>query len=129
MLLKSDGKWNLVVYGLYGKCKIVITKFTSFFLNFSLSLWSVTIFLSIILINNAVLSINNESINQIISTSNHMFGRGIRDKLPECIFTRAISKLSKITRVNYLKNYPNQTCNYWLITPNEQTLCVETNIF
>ena len=23
---------------------------------------------------------------------------------------------------------PNQTCDYWLITPNQQTLCIETNI-
>ena len=29
----------------------------------------------------------------------------------------------------YRKNRPNQTCDYWLITPNQQTLCIETNIF
>ena len=40
-----------------------------------------------------------------------------------------ISKFSKITRVIYPKNCPNQTCTYWLITPNQQTLCIETNIF
>ena len=28
----------------------------------------------------------------------------------------------------YPKNCSNQTCNYWLITPNQQTLYVETNI-
>ena len=26
------------------------------------------------------------------------------------------------------RNYPNQTCGYWLITPNQQTLCIETDI-
>ena len=31
----------------------------------------------------------------------------------------------KISRVNRSK----QTCDYWLITPNQQTLCTETNIF
>ena len=40
-----------------------------------------------------------------------------------------ISKFSKITRVIYLKNRPYQTCGYWLTTRNEQTLCMETNIF
>ena len=35
------------------------------------------------------------------------------------IFT--ISKFSKLTRVIYPKNRPNQTCDYWLITPNQQT--------
>ena len=71
-----------------------------------------------------------------ICTSNHMFGRAIRDKLPECIFenfeiasvTRAISKFSKITRVIYPKNRPNQACDYRLITLNQRTLCIETNI-
>ena len=43
--------------------------------------------------------------------------------------TRAISKFSKITRVIYPQNCQNQTCGYWLITPNQQTLCMETNIF
>ena len=27
----------------------------------------------------------------------------------------------------YPKNSPNQTCGYWLITPNEQTLFIETD--
>ena len=31
-------------------------------------------------------------------------------------------------RVVYPQNFPNQTCNYWLITPNQQTLCIETNV-
>ena len=41
----------------------------------------------------------------------------------------AISKFSKITRVIYPKNHPNQTCDYWLITSNQQALCIEYNIF
>ena len=40
-----------------------------------------------------------------------------------------ILKFSKITRVIYPKNLPNQTCSYWLITQNKKTLCIETNIF
>ena len=69
-----------------------------------------------------------------MSTRNHMFGRVIWDKLPECVFENfgiawAISKFSKITRVIYPQNCPNQTCGYWLITPNQQTLCIQTNIF
>ena len=38
-------------------------------------------------------------------------------------------KFSKITRGIYPKNCPSKTCDYWLITPNQQTLCIETNIF
>ena len=67
-----------------------------------------------------------------------MFGRKIWDKLPECIFknfeiTRVkqgqFQKIPKFARVIYPKNRPNQTRGYWLITPNQQTLCIETNIF
>ena len=29
----------------------------------------------------------------------------------------------------YLKNLLNQTYGYWLITPNQKPLCIETNIF
>ena len=29
----------------------------------------------------------------------------------------------------YPKNGPNQTCGYWLITPNYQTLWIENDIF
>ena len=61
-----------------------------------------------------------------------MFVRAIWDKLPECIFkikfTRAISKFSKITRVIYPKSRPNQTWSL-VITLNQQTLCIETDIF
>ena len=31
--------------------------------------------------------------------------------------------------VTYPKNLPNQTCGYWLITPNQKTLCIKSNIF
>ena len=53
----------------------------------------------------------------LVCTSNLMFGRPIWDKF------------SKITRVTYPKTCWNQTCDYWLMTPNQQTLCIETNIF
>ena len=67
-----------------------------------------------------------------------MFGRAIWDKLPESIFenfeiapsnTWAISKFSKIARVIYTKNRSQQTLSHWLITRNQQTLCIKTNIF
>ena len=29
----------------------------------------------------------------------------------------------------YPKNRPKQTCDYWLIIPNQQSLCIETNIY
>ena len=28
----------------------------------------------------------------------------------------------------YPKNRPNQTCSCWLITPNQQTPCIETSM-
>ena len=53
-----------------------------------------------------------------------MFGRAICDKLSNCVFqfcncvskTRVISKCSKITKVIYSQNPPNQICGYLLIT-------------
>ena len=42
--------------------------------------------------------------------------------------TRAISRFSKILKVIYPKNRQNQTCGYWLITQNQQTVFIETNI-
>ena len=60
-------------------------------------------------------NIGNISIaGNLISISNHIFGRAIWDKF------------SKTTRGIYSKNCQNQACDYWLITPNQQTLCVET---
>ena len=46
-----------------------------------------------------------------------MFGRVIWDTF------------SKITRVIYPKNCPKQQCSYWLISPNQQTLSIKTDIF
>ena len=40
-----------------------------------------------------------------------------------------ISKFSKITRVIYIKNCPKQPSDDWLIKPNKQMFCIETNIF
>ena len=80
---------------------------------------------------------NYQAIDFIVSTSNHMFGTSIWGKLTESIWkfwnypskTKTISKFSKMTRVTYPKNCPNQTCGYWLITPNQQTICIEINFF
>ena len=44
-------------------------------------------------------------------------------------FPSAISKFSKTARVIFPKNRPNQTRDYWLITPNKQTFCIKPNIF
>ena len=91
-------------------------------------------------VNKLLQSRNKSELSRssMFSSSNYMFARAIWYKLPECIFknskiaqkkTRAISKFSKIARVTYPKNCPNQTCGYWLITPIQQILCTETNIF
>ena len=56
-----------------------------------------------------------------------MFGRAIWDKLPNCISENF--EIFKNHEGIYPKNHPNQTCGYWLITPNQQTFCTETNIF
>ena len=54
----------------------------------------------------------------------------IWDKLPYCIFGKfKILKFSKITRLIYPKNHPNQECDYCLIAPNQKALFIETNIF
>ena len=74
--------------------------------------------------------------NQAISTSNHMFRNAIWDKLPKCIFDNfEIARVKQgqfqnIQKSQELpKNHPNQTCDHWSITPNQPTLCIETNIF
>ena len=62
-----------------------------------------------------------------MSTSNHMFRRAILDKLPECIFENFWNFPNKSAKS---QDRPNQTCDYSLITLNQQqTLCIETNIF
>ena len=70
-----------------------------------------------------------------VCISNNMFGRDIWGKLSECIFenfemseTRAIQNFQK-SRVIYPKNRQNQACDFWLIITNQQTLCIETDIF
>ena len=54
-------------------------------------------------------------------------GRRFRINFPDAFLK--ISNFSKITRVIYPKNFPNQTCSHWLITPNQKALCIKTNIF
>ena len=56
-----------------------------------------------------------------------MFGRAIWDKLPSTFLENL--KLPRLNEVIYPKNCLNQTCDYWLITPNQQILCIENNIF
>ena len=61
-----------------------------------------------------------------------MLGRAIRDKFPECIFeTFEINrvKLGQFQNFRKSKNRPKETCDYLLITSNQQTFCIETNIF
>ena len=68
----------------------------------------------------------------VLSAINHMFGRVIWDKLPECIFKNFENfqfLISKIKMVIYPKYFPCQTYGYWLITPNQKTLCFKTNVF
>ena len=52
-----------------------------------------------------------------ISTSNHMFGRAIWDKLPERIFEN-FQKL----RGWFIPKIARTKRDYWLITPDQQTL-------
>ena len=66
-----------------------------------------------------------------------MFGKEIWDKLPESVFDNFdIARVKQGQNFKILKNHkgysknrPNQTYGYWLIRPNQQTLCIETNIF
>ena len=56
----------------------------------------------------------------------------IWDKSPECIFENfekrgEFQNFQKCAWAIYLK-LPPQTCDYWLITPNKQALCIETKI-
>ena len=38
-------------------------------------------------------------------------------------------KIFKNYEGHYPQNFPNQTCDYWLITQSQQTFCIEVNIF
>ena len=51
--------------------------------------------------------------NYLISTSNHMFGRAILDKLLNCMKNHNGGLSPKL---------PEPTCGYCLITPNSQRL-------
>ena len=66
-----------------------------------------------------------------------MFVRATWDKLPKCIFKIYLIQIHEgnfevfkrvFTRVIYPKSRPNQTWSL-VITLNQQTLCIETDIF
>ena len=65
----------------------------------------------------------------LISTSNHMFGRVIWGKLPECIFENFNFEILKNREGDLFQNRSNEKCGYWFITPKQEILCTETNIF
>ena len=118
-IVKPLGIWSFMIYWLIWNFML----YDMFQLNFLKSTSLVSSFTKILLFN---FGCNN----WIISPRNHIFGRAIRNKLPECIFENfKISNFSKIASVIYFKNRPNQPCDYWFITPKQQTLCIETNIF
>ena len=66
--------------------------------------------------------------NTEINTSNHVFGRAIWDKLPKCTFENF--EIAQVKR-GHFQNFqnsrgwfipnirPNQTSDYWLITPSQ----------
>ena len=61
-----------------------------------------------------------------ICTGNHMLGRAIWAKLPECIFENfEYFKIFKTHEADLSQNCPNQTCGYWLITPNQQNFILK----
>ena len=60
----------------------------------------------------------------LISSGNRIFGRAFWDKFPESIFDNF-----EIARVKQGQFQNFQKSDYWIITPNQQRLCIETNIF
>ena len=63
-----------------------------------------------------------------------MFGRVIWDKLPKFIFVNfGIARVKRGQLKIFFENHEsdlsksraNQTCDYWLITPNQQTLYID----
>ena len=67
-----------------------------------------------------------------------MPGRAIWDRLPECIFENSeIVRVKRGQFQNFQKSRGwfipqisrTKHDGYWLITPNQKTLCIETNIF
>ena len=67
-----------------------------------------------------------------------MFGRANWDKLPKYIFENfEITWVKRGQFQNFQKsrewlihpkNRPNETCGYLFIAPNQQTICIETNV-
>ena len=92
-----------------------------------------------IFVGSALLMEIRASINPvlIISTSNHLFGRSIWYKLPSAFLKILILPEQNEKNFRFFKNHEgfsfqkilNETCDYWLIAPNQLTLCTETNIF
>ena len=78
----------------------------------------------------------NSKVNKLI-TRNHMSGREIWHKFPECIFENFEIALVKRghfqnfqeSRGWFIPKIAPTKHDYWLITPNQQPLCIETNIF
>ena len=72
-------------------------------------------------------------------TSNRMLGREIWYMLPKCIFESFEIARVKLGQFQNLKKSPEwsipkvartkHVVSYWLIKSNQQTLCIETNIF
>ena len=52
-----------------------------------------------------------------------MLGRAIWDRLPECIFENF-----QKSRGGFIPRIARNKRHYWLITPNQQTIFIETNI-
>ena len=68
-----------------------------------------------------------------VCTSNHMFRRAILDKLPECIIENFL-KFKNEGNFKIFKNHNSDLSQKspepnMFTTPNQQTLCIETNIF
>ena len=59
-----------------------------------------------------------------------MFGRAIWDRLPECIFEILLGQFQNVqkSRGSFIPKITRTKRDYWLITANQQTLCIETNL-
>ena len=124
---KTPWYWSFMIYWLIWNFMIYDICFNLIFLSLLHWFQALPKFYCLIFKLYEILWFNFGYNKWIISPRNHIFGR---NKLPECIFENfKISNFSKIASVIYLKNCPNQACDYWLITPKQQTLCIETNIF
>ena len=129
-IVKPLGIWNFMIYGLIWNFIIYDICFNLIFLSLLHWFQALPKFYCLIFKLYKIILFNLGCNNWIINTTNHIFGRVIWSKFPEYIFENfEISNFSKIAKVIYPKNCPNQTCDYWLTTPKQQTPCVETNIF